>query len=128
MAAVDPLADDDEPVPAYPPTAPVPVSAPHEDGSAFPPSRGPHGPSAEHGLERFLWIHPCTSFFAHMAHLQGTQDTAAARVTALRSGDRKFYWACVSVDLIFTVAASAALLATAGFLVWVTIWQPHLGG
>jgi hypothetical protein len=122
-----PLRDDDEPRPPRPPTEPVPVSAPQEDGSGFQQPPAPRGHGPENGLERFLWIHPCTSYFTHLAQLQRVEEGAAARVAALRKQDGGLYRVCVWIDLLFTFLASFALLATAVFLVWVTIWQPHLG-
>lgn len=106
-----------------------PVPAPPIRGAREVQDDRDEAPAARDGadaLQKFLWFHPFTRFYSHLADLQGSAPTQHERFAALRRKDKALYRVCVGLDLLLTFVASVALLATAVFLVWNTLWEPNL--
>lgn len=87
------------------------TTSPRTDDPATPPAELDGHSIA---LSAFLKFHPFMAFFCWIAHVQfPSNHKAETRVSKLREQSKKFYWVCVTLDVLVTFVAVAGLIAIA---------------
>jgi hypothetical protein len=89
----------------------------------------PEGAPSHHGelvanptLTHFLTFHPLTTFFCWLADKQyPASHQPDTRVSRLRASSPWFYWTCVLIDVVITVAVTILLVGTATAVAWKTV-------
>ena len=76
----------------------------------------------ERTLTHLMRLHPFLTFFCWVADRQfPASHRADTRVARLRERDRRFYWTCVTLDVVVTFLAVTILIAAAAWALYKTM-------
>lgn len=90
-----------------------------DDGSRAPEQI--EGQSA--ALTTFLRFHPFMAFFCWLAHLQyEPEHTDSRRISIHRKRCPRFYWTCVTLDMLITFAVTVTIVGTAVGVAYKTLF------
>ena len=127
------MADDESPDPPNKPSglinsssAPRPTNSTpltHSPRTTDPePDPIPNGDASSQAFAAMMQVRPFMALFCWIAHAQfPAHHKPETRVAKMRSESRRFYWTCVTLDMIVTLLCVTGVLTVAGFVAYKSV-------